>query len=118
MIAGQGFTGRDEVIIPDKKIKWKMNRSKRTKVPQHHLNYALKQLSLRLKKKIAKHGGYTWESTHEIDGLLAEEMHEYIIEMHKNNLDECVNELIDIAATAIWGIASIEHLKDKGIYFK
>lgn len=96
--------------------KWKINRSKRTIVQEIYIKDALRKLSEGLKRKLDLKGSYTWESMHEIHGIIAEEVHEALKEMHKNNLDEYSAELIDIAIAAIMGVASIEHLKDKGVY--
>lgn len=52
------------------------------------------------------YGGFI--SNHEIYGVLAEEMTEYLDAVHANKKDiEKINELSDIAVGAIFGISSI-----------
>lgn len=54
-------------------------------------------------------GMHVMSSSHEILGIIQEEMTEYQVEVH-NNADKGakIEELKDIAVAAIWGIASIE----------
>ena len=64
-----------------------------------HMHYLLKQ-----------YGNGLCVSSHEISGLLHEEMEEFSSEVHGNNLDGIREELIDVAITAIWGLASMKRL--------
>lgn len=88
----------------------------REKVSEKNIKSSIQEVINRIREKNARKGGaygYSWASTHEIHGKLAEEMHELLVEMHLNKLGLFRDELIDIAVAAIWGIASIETFKKK-----
>lgn len=53
-------------------------------------------------------------STHEVYGALAEEMDELLDVVREDNLYEARQELFDVAATAIFGIASIDLQREEG----
>jgi hypothetical protein len=93
-----------------------MNRSKRTKVTEKNINESIKIIINKIHRKIAKNGGHTYESTHEIYGIIAEEYHELILELHSNRTEDFIFELEDLAVAAIWGIASMKTLKEEGVY--
>jgi NTP pyrophosphatase (non-canonical NTP hydrolase) len=62
----------------------------------------------RLNKTLEKKGYGTLASTHEILGVLEEEMHELLLAIHGNAVDdEVAEELADIAVGAIFAIACI-----------
>jgi NTP pyrophosphatase (non-canonical NTP hydrolase) len=57
----------------------------------------------------AKHKGpQAIISAHEISGLIKEETDEFYEEVQKNNEQGIKDELVDVALTAIWGLASME----------
>lgn len=70
---------------------------------------AVSELKEKLKFRVAQKGYSSYSSVHEILGLLTDELQEYRDEVHGNKLgrEEQVQELLDIAVGAIWGIASI-----------
>ncbi len=90
---------------------WIKNMDK-IKIPQGTIDNAIKKCVDRINKKTEKNGGYMWTSPHEIYGKKAEEEHELMKEMHKNNDEAFTDELIDCAVASIWGIASMAILKD------
>jgi hypothetical protein len=47
-------------------------------------------------------------SSHEISGLIKEETDEFFVEVQENNIDGIEEELLDVAVTAVWGLASME----------
>lgn len=70
---------------------------------------ALADVQEKLGFRMGQKGMGTYSSVHEILGILQDELTEYRDEVHGNKLgrEEQVQELIDIAVGAIWGIASI-----------
>lgn len=67
--------------------------------------------SLELFKKVLerakqKHGLDSFNSSHQILGVVTEEYTEFLKAVHENDDVEQVCELCDIMATAFWGIAS------------
>lgn len=70
---------------------------------------ALEAVAHKLEYRLNQKGRGSFASSHEILGILIEEMTEFTEEVHKNSSsDELVKELLDIAVAAVWGIASIE----------
>lgn len=69
---------------------------------------ALEEVDEKLSRRMLQKGMGTYASIHEILGILQEEVTEYQDEVHaKKDREAQVQELIDIAVGAIWGIASI-----------
>lgn len=62
-------------------------------------------LEFRLKQK----GNGSYASTHEIYGMLAEEVKEVLDELQANNNVEFAKELLDVAVVAIWGYISVAY---------
>lgn len=71
------------------------------------------KLTSRLKKKSEKRGDDAYASRHETYGLLAEEVHELLDALHKNEGDNFKEELLDIATVCILGVASHETVYEK-----
>ena len=63
-------------------------------------------------KRLDKHGYGVAISPHEIFGILAEEMDELIDELRANNRVEFLNELVDIAIAAVFGMVSMGYVLD------
>lgn len=61
-----------------------------------------------LNKRISQKGENGFSSTHEIRGVLDEEVEELHGAIKSNDPVESYNELLDIAVAAIWGLASIQ----------
>ena len=99
-------------------MKLKMNRENRPKVPIEFVKDSLNKVFERIEKKTLKHGGHAYASTHEIYGIVAEEFKELMDELHSNDTDEFESELIDVAVGAVWGLASMKLLREKGIYYQ
>ena len=60
-----------------------------------------------LARRINQHGELSFISTHEICGVLDEEVREFKDTVHDNQAFEAAEELADIAVACIWGIASL-----------
>lgn len=74
-----------------------------TKTLQYALDEAKSELSRRLGQK--GYGGFT--STHEMFGVLMEEVNELSEALHDNNQEQFVAELKDIVVAALFSLASI-----------
>lgn len=60
-----------------------------------------------LKRRMKKHGVYSAIGPHETLGIITEEYQELIGAIHDNNREETKSELIDIAVSCIFGLASL-----------
>ena len=60
-----------------------------------------------LKKRLEKHGSGGLSSTHEIYGILTEEMKELLDSIHENNSENIESELYDVLIAAFFGLVSI-----------
>lgn len=60
-----------------------------------------------LKRRLEKHGVYSSIGPHETLGIITEEYQELIGAIHGNNREETKRELIDIAVSCIFGLASL-----------
>ena len=79
----------------------------------------LQKLSEGLQKRIDKHGLGKFVSRAEALGVLAEEYHEVIEAIRGNNSQEFLDEMMDVAVSAIWAIVSLPLLeKEKCEYCK
>lgn len=59
--------------------------------------------------KIIEKGSGAFVSTHEIYGVIAEEFEKELLDaLHANNRKQFVRELLDVAASAIYGLASFD----------
>ena len=78
----------------------------RPQVTAKQVSDAMGQLQKRLYEKIDKHGDGAYASPHETFGILWEEVDEANDEMRSGNDAGFSEELIDIAVTCIFGVAS------------
>lgn len=60
-----------------------------------------------LKRRAKKHGVFSYIGPHETLGIITEEYQELIGAIHDNNREETKSELIDIAVSCIFGLASL-----------
>ena len=68
------------------------------------LDIIRKQIHVRLKEK----GKHPFASTHEIYGVLCEELNKELLEaLHETDISKFRDELMDIIVGAIWGIVSV-----------
>jgi hypothetical protein len=89
-----------------------MSRSKisdgRMQLPEEAFQAAAKEAAEKLAYRMEEKGLGTLTSSHEILGIITEEYFEFIEEVKSNSSDEMkVQELLDIAVAAIFGVASI-----------
>ena len=75
-----------------------------TKALQYALDEAKSELSRRLGQK--GHGGFA--STHEMFGVLIEEVDELSEALHDNDQDQFIAELKDIVVAALFSLASMK----------
>ena len=78
----------------------------RADVPKEIRDLAMGEVSRRMEQKMKKYGERTFVSSHEIYGILAEEMDEFLSAVRKGDVDGIKDELIDIAVAAVFGLAS------------
>lgn len=80
----------------------------RVEIPVEAVLEAIEHVKKNMMQILARKGYGSYASNHEIYGILAEEVKEYLDEIHLGTDDERkVAELVDIAVTAIFGIACI-----------
>ncbi len=65
--------------------------------------------------KIKKKGSKSFNSTNEIYGKIAEEVHETLLELHARNQLAFEDELLDVAITALFGYMSSKSWPKKPI---
>lgn len=82
--------------------------NQRQQLSHHELDKAIDIVAQALRFRAAQKGMGAMASSHEILGILSEEMQEYLDEVTANRPDGHIRELTDIAVAAIFGIASIE----------
>jgi pantothenate kinase len=80
----------------------------RPKLTREDFHNALNSLHLHIDKVFSRkeNQNNAQLSWHENYGDVSEEVLEYLMAIQKNNDQECLSELHDIATAAIWGIAS------------
>jgi len=81
---------------------------KRELITEEKINEAVEAFKSELKKRLNQKGYNSFASSHEILGVVDEECNELKAAVHKNNLSEVRNELLDIAVGVIFGIACID----------
>lgn len=62
-------------------------------------------------KKIIEKGDHAFSSSHEILGILEEEMHELREAVRSGDKDELSSELLDICVGALFGLVSVDNNK-------
>lgn len=95
---------------------WKRNSNKqqpssdREQITPYKVNKAVDSVKFKLFDRLNNDKGYgTFSSTHEILGVLHEEMHELLTAVHENASNEdLMEELKDIAVGATFAIACID----------
>lgn len=81
----------------------------RHQITPEHFEAALDSVSRKLAYRIEKKGSGSMASSHEILGIIVDEVEEYRDEVHSKSFSALkVEELKDIAVAAIFGIASIQ----------
>lgn len=83
------------------------NTTVRKVVSAQHIQEAFDDIKAKLTFRIKQKGGGAYASRHEIYGILAEEMEEYLDEVRANDDVKGRVELLDIAVAAIWGMATL-----------
>jgi hypothetical protein len=82
--------------------------NKRHQLTEDQLENAGKEIINKMRYRAAQKGMGVFASNHEILGYTTDEVNEYRDAVHGRLSDEQkVQELIDIAVCALWGIASI-----------
>jgi NTP pyrophosphatase (non-canonical NTP hydrolase) len=62
----------------------------------------------KLQRRLEKYGNRAYYSPHETFGILYEEVNEVLDAVQENNNDWIIEELLDVAVAALWGVASIQ----------
>ena len=75
------------------------------------IDAAVEEFRTRLASAIKKHGSGCCWSTHEVSGVIDEEVFERNLAQHRNDLVNFREELFDGVIANFWGIVSI----DKGV---
>jgi len=74
-------------------------------IDDEHIDRAFQDLASAMKVAIGKNGSGSYASSHEILGVLDEELDELRGEIHANRPEGIQNELLDIAVAAVFGYA-------------
>lgn len=77
-------------------------------VTKEDINKSLILILIGLQKRLKQHGHAPLASIHEILGIMDEEHYELLMAVHQNDNDQVVEELVDIAVGALFGIASLK----------
>lgn len=97
----------------------KMNETEtngRFEVKAEEIQQGIDDILCKLHKRIKKKGRFSFSSTHEMYGILAEEFDELLDEVRSNDIEKFEQEIIDIAVGCIWAKASLYALRRKNIY--
>ena len=86
---------------------------KRKQVSQETINQALDIIKAGFNRAIEKHGAGAFVGPHEGLGVLTEEYHELIDAVRSNRPDKLREEIVDVAASAIWMLVSSIECKKK-----
>ena len=79
----------------------------RVLVTEENINKAMDILKYHLERRLKEKGYGTFASTHEIYGIMQEEVDELKEAMRYNHPDEFMGELEDVGVVALFGIACI-----------
>ena len=79
----------------------------RKEVSTKALTYALDEARSELSKRLSQKGYGGFASTHEMFGVLMEEVNELSEALHDNDQEQFVSELKDIVVAALFSLASI-----------
>lgn len=80
----------------------------RPPVTTSQIDQALERVKERALANMAKHGAGAYASRHEAYGVLAEEMLELLVAIQNTHYPHYIEELLDIAAAAVFAVASFE----------
>lgn len=80
---------------------------KNTPVDQRMIDWIYEVVREQMNYRLQKHGPGKYASPHESLGIIAEEYHELIQAITKNDGEEIEKELYDIAVAALFAIASL-----------
>jgi len=84
-----------------------MKKDFRIEVTTEALQYALDEAKSELSRRLSQKGHGGFASTHEMFGVLMEEIDELSEALHDNDQEQFVAELKDIAVAALFSLASI-----------
>ena len=79
----------------------------RTEITEKAVEYAVRELQFAIELALTKHGRGTFASRHEVLGVLDEERTELIGAITSGTDEAVKKELLDVAATCIFGVACI-----------
>lgn len=79
----------------------------RLDVTNQELADALRLIGEGLQRRLKEKGTKSFIGLHEIDGILDEEVREWKAEVHGSDRKAAVMELVDVAVTCAFGIASV-----------
>lgn len=80
----------------------------REEIKRTHIENAVRITQSKLKARLLEKGNLTLSNTHEIFGILGEEMDELSEALHQNDLDAFYEELLDVAVACVFGMACIK----------
>lgn len=83
----------------------------RKPIANYEIDDAINVLVSNIEQRIDKFGDSSHVSKHESFGIIAEEMHELLLAVHGNDLDNAQQECMDIAVACIWGYLSMQKMK-------
>lgn len=79
----------------------------RPDIPYTDISLAINELQAQLRLRLKQHGTGAYASSHELSGVLDEEVREFKDYMHSNDRPAQRDELMDIAVACIIGWASL-----------
>ena len=82
------------------------NKFNRPEITVKEIVTGIKILEEELSKEVQVKGSHAFVSTHEIVGVIQEEMDELREATHNNNNDDIEKELMDVMISAFWGYVS------------
>lgn len=80
----------------------------RVPVLDSEIEESMRHLANALTTRLKQHGSDSFIGPHEISGTLREEYREYEDEVHANDLEKQCLELLDMAVTCVFGVASLK----------
>lgn len=83
-------------------------RLERPTVSDERIANLLKELHAKLVDDVKLHGDGAFVSTHEMRGTIDEEVDEMHEEVHKGDFGKLRGELLDIAVSTLWAVASLD----------
>lgn len=77
----------------------------RPQVPENCINEAFSEILMKLVSRLDEKGYGTFASSHEIDGVVDEEVREWKDAVRSNDANAQYKELLDIAVACVFGLA-------------